>query len=124
MIKYVKDILVYQATKKLELYNEEELKAIKAISEIASKDKLVDLVYQLSELESDIKISTQKTILFQAGIIKLCNKQAKMNETIEERVEKIEKYLKSGKGIATTTATVSGTANPSYVQPARKYGYN
>ena len=59
MIKYVKDILVYQATKKLELYNEEELKAIKAISEIASKDKLVDLVYQLSELESDIKISTQ-----------------------------------------------------------------
>jgi DNA polymerase-3 subunit gamma/tau len=100
MIKYVKDILVYQATGKLELYSEEELTQIKNISEGISKDKLVDLVYQLSELENEIKWSTQKTIMFQAGIIKLCSQQADISSGIEERVEKIEKYLKSGKGIA------------------------
>ena len=55
------------------------------------------MVYQLSELENDIKWSTQKTIIFQAGMIKLCNKQANENKGLEERVEKIEKYLKSGK---------------------------
>lgn len=98
MIKYVKDILVYQATGKLELYNEEELSQIKNISEVVSKNKLVDLVYQLSELESDIKWSTQKTIMFQAGMIKLCNQQADESKQIEERVEKIEKYLKSQRG--------------------------
>lgn len=104
MIKYSKDILVYQATGKLELYNEEELQQIKDISEAVSKNKLVDLIYKLSELENEIKWSTQKTIMFQAGIIKLCNKQADIREGIEQRVEKIEQYLKSGKGVVTSSS--------------------
>lgn len=99
MIKYCKDILVYQATEKLELYNEEELNQIKSISEVVSKNKLVELIYKLSELENEIKWSTQKTIMFQAGMIKLCNKQADISDGIEQRVEKIEKYLKSGRGM-------------------------
>lgn len=99
MIKYVKDVLVYQATGKLELYKEEEINQIKNIAEAVSKNRLVELVYQLSELESNIKTSTQKTIMFQAGIIKLCNQQVEENKKMEERIEKIEKYLKSGKAI-------------------------
>ena len=99
VIKYVKDILVFKASGKLELYNKEEVEEIKKISEKVSKERLIDLVYQLSELENDIKWSTQKTIMFQAGIIKLCNKRADISNDIEKRVEKIEKYLKSGKGI-------------------------
>ena len=106
MIKYVKDILIYQSTKKLELYKEEELEQIKDIAEKASKNRLVDLVYKLSELESEIKWSTQKTIMFQAGMIKLCNQQADLSNGIEERVEKIEKYLKSGKGIVAGASQV------------------
>lgn len=107
MIKYVKDILVYQATGKLELYSEEELSQIKSISEVVAKNKLVNLIYQLSELESEIKYSTQKTIMFQAGIIKLCSKQAEISDGIKERVEKIERYLKSGKGVV--------VSNPNHV---------
>ena len=99
MIKYVKDILVFKTSKKLDLYTEEEMKKISELAEKVSKEKLIDLVYKLSELESDIKWSTQKTIVFQAGIIRLCNKQAEISSDLEERVEKIEKYLKSGKGI-------------------------
>lgn len=104
MIKYIKDILVYKASQKLDLYNEEERNQIKVISEQVSKEKLINLVYQLSELENDIKWSTQKTIMFQAGMIKLCNKQAETSLNLEERVGKIEKYLKSGKGVVTTSA--------------------
>ena len=104
MIKYVKDILVYKSSKKVELYNEEELKKLKELSELVSKERLIDLVYQLSQLESDIKWSTQKTVMFQAGIIKMCNKQlATTDSNIEERIEKIEKYLKSGKLITSNT---------------------
>ena len=110
MIKYVKDILVYQATGKLELYNEEELSVIKDISEKVSKNKLVNLIYQLSELENEIKWSTQKTIMFQAGMIKLCSQEADISSGIEERVAKIEKYLKSGKGIvAPNTSSIPQT---------------
>lgn len=130
MIKYVKDILVYQATKKLEIYNEEELKQIKAIAEAVTKDKLVDLVYQLSELENKIKATTQKTIVFEAGIIRLCSEQAEVSGNLEERVEKIEKYLKSGKVATTamggTSAMGQGvnrvTANPMPTKPAQALG--
>ena len=94
IIKYSKDILVYKATGKLDLYNEKELEDIKILSEKVSKEKLVSLVYELSELENDIKWSTQKTIMFQAGIIKLCNEQNYVTDDIQERLNRIEKYLK------------------------------
>ena len=42
--------------------------------------------------------------MFQAGIIKLCNKQVATDSNIEERIEKIEKYLKSGKAITSNVA--------------------
>ena len=100
IIKYVKDILVYKVSGKLEIYNNEELEQIKKISENVSKERLINIIYDLSELENDIKWSTQKTIMFQAGIIKLCNKTVigeGSNQELEERIEKIENYIKSGK---------------------------
>ena len=94
-IKYVKDILVYKSAKKLELYSNEELEIIEELSDKSTKERLIALVYQLSELENNIKWSTQKTIMFQAGIIKLCNKKQDISDSLEERINKIEKYLKS-----------------------------
>lgn len=117
IIKYIKDILVYKVSGKLELYSEAETEKIKEIAEKISKEKLIQLVYELSELENDIKWSTQKTIMFQAGIIKLCNKQAEISNNIEERVEKIEKYLKSGKAINNQQVNMQASYNNSgYVQ--------
>lgn len=117
MIKYVKDILIYQATKKLDLYNDEEINQIKEIADKTKKTKLVDMVYQLSQLESNIKQSTQKTIMLQAGIIKLCNKEAENSQNIEQRIEKIENYLKSGKAnLAVTQGMPNTTANSNFKQ--------
>ena len=96
IIKYIKDLLVYKATNKINFYNEEEISKIKELTSQTPKEKLINLVYQLSELENDMKWSTQKNIIFQAGIIKLCNKQVEVNNNIEERLNKIEKYLKDG----------------------------
>ena len=112
LIKYIKDILVYKASNNLELYSKDEIEEIKKLCDKISKERLIDLVYELSELENSIKWSTQKAIMFQAGIIKLCNKKAEVSGNIEERVEKIEKYLRSGKGI------VSQNSNVNYVQNA------
>ena len=111
MIKYVKDILVFKTSKKLDLYTEDEIKQIEILSNKVEKERLIDLVYKLSELESEIKWSTQKNIVFQAGIIKLCNKEAENNSNLEKRVEKIEKYLKSGKGIVVNNSIQTNTSN-------------
>ncbi len=111
MIKYTKDLLVYKASQKLDLYSEEEIANIEEISKNISKQDLINMVYELSELENDIKWSTQKTIIFQAGMIKLCNKEKTENKGLEERVEKIEKYLKSGKiGVVQNSAVMGVNA--------------
>ena len=96
MIKYTKDVLVLKTSGKVELYSEDEKKQIEEISKKIEKERLIDLIYSLSELENDMQWSTQKNIVFQAGLINLCNKNRTEKKNLEERVEKIEKYLKSG----------------------------
>lgn len=114
MIKYVKDILLYKTSGKAELYTPEEVNNIKLIADKTEKEKLVYLIYELSSLENDIKWSTQKTIVFQAGMIKLCSKDIGSGNSLEERIEKIENYLKSGKvSIASQVTSVGNTSNVS-----------
>ncbi len=72
VIKYFKDILVYKTTNSLTLYSENEIVEIKKLADIADEQRLLDVIYQLSDLENDIKWSSQKTIMFQTGIIKAC----------------------------------------------------
>lgn len=111
IIKYVKDILIYKSSERTDLYSEEETQNIKDIAEKVTKEKLVNLIYELSNLENNIKWSTQKTIMFQAGIIKLCSKEIGSGDNIEERLEKIENYLKSGKVAIQTSSVQSVTTN-------------
>lgn len=116
IVKYIKDMLVYKACNKLELYSEEEIKDIQELSKDVSKERLISLVYELSELENNIKWSTQKTIMFQAGIIKLCNRLESNTGSLEERIEKIEKYLKSG-NVVQRQVTQNPNAN-TYINPS------
>ncbi len=96
IIKYVKDILIYKTSGKLDLYSEEDLNKIDDISKKIEKERLIKLIYEFSNLDGEMKKSTQKTIMFQAGIIKLCNKENVDNTSLENRISNIEKYLKSG----------------------------
>ena len=121
IIKYIKDILIYKSSKKADLYSEDEIANINAISEKVTKEKLVNLIYELSKLETDMKWSTQKTIMFQAGIIKLCSNEFESSNNIEERVDKIEKYLKSGR-VAVNTMQVPVSATT--VNQTQNYNLN
>lgn len=98
IIKYIKDILIFKASKELEIYNKEEIEAIKELSEATTKERLIKLIYDLSELENDIKLSSQKLIMFQTGIIKLCNQEN--TKDFEARIAKLEKMIASGEGIS------------------------
>lgn len=94
VIKYTKDILVYKATQKLDLYSEEDLQKIKNLVGKVEKQRLLNIIYQLSELENNLKNSTQKTILFQAGVIKICSNQTSGDiMKLEEKVIILEQKL-------------------------------
>ena len=75
IIKYVKDILIYKTTKKLDLYNAKELEQIQTLAEKSTKERLLNIIFFLSDLSNEIKMTTQKTIMFQVGIMKLCTKE-------------------------------------------------
>ena len=126
MIKYCKDILVYKTSGKIDLYNDDEKNQIKEISEKVDKQQLIDIIYDLSEMENEIKRTTQKTIMFQAGMIKLCNQRNKksgdidkslnssVNLNLEKRVEKIENYLKNNRGISQPQIVSQANKNNKY----------
>lgn len=73
IIKYVKDILVFKATGNLDIYSTEEKEEIKKLAEKVDKERLLYIITDLSKLENDMKWSSQKSILFQVEIIKLCS---------------------------------------------------
>ena len=109
IIKYLKDVLVHKATGKADLYSQDEIVNIKNLADKTTKERLINLIYELSNLENDMKWSTQKTIMFQAGIIKLCSKEITTGSNVEERLEKIENYLKSGNIAQVTNNTMSSS---------------
>lgn len=124
IIKYIKDVLLYKSTGKRELYNDEEIEKIKIISDKTSKLNLINLICELSDIENSMKLSTQKLIVLQTGLIKLCNKQlAKTNTNssesggnaqnadLERRVTKIENFLRAG-----NFAKARGNGNVANVQ--------
>ena len=94
IIKFIKDVLILKISSKIDIYSQEEQEYMKNISEEISKEQLMHLIYELSELQNDLKWSTQKTILLEAGIIKLCSEN-NIDSNVEERINKIEKYIKN-----------------------------
>ena len=69
-IKYIKDVLIFKSKGKIELYSKDEMKKIEELSTKTSKEELFGIIKNLSEIENDIKWSTQKNIMFKTVIIK------------------------------------------------------
>ena len=124
IIKYIKDILVYKVGGKLQIYNKEEIEKIKSLAELVSKERLLQIIYDLSELENDMKWSSQRTILFQVEIIKLCSKiiLTKSMENVEKQEQNEAKTAdnlayKQMQSVKTQTNNIKNTA----VQPKKTY---
>ena len=81
IIKYLKDLLVYKTTNNLEIYNNQEKEQMQDLIKITNKENLLQIIYDLSKLANDMKWSSQKSIVFEVGIINACiNKTDEINE--------------------------------------------
>ena len=108
VIKYVKDILVYKSSGDKGTYSETEIMEIAELSKVASSEKLLNIIYELSGLENDIKWSSQKTIMFQTGILKLCFERK--NDGIEDivnRMSELENRIENGNLVVNAVQTNS-----------------
>ncbi len=132
IIKYVKDILLYKTTGKTEMYNNKEIEKIKELSEKISKQELIDLICELSKIENDIKLSSQKVIILQTGLIRLCNLKAENSNSsantygtgdsnLEERVTKIENFLRAGNFVRAKKSNTKDSSEERKVKIEPKY---
>ena len=138
LIKYVKDILLFKSTSNIDTYSIPEKSDIERLSGITTKEDLMNLISCLFELENKVKMSSQKTIVFQAGIIKICNNVVSSNEpsqiqsstayedlnSLAKRVTKIENFLKAsnfvGNGVS-PKVTINVNSNTVKEPPMPKY---
>ena len=114
MIKYMKDILVYKVSGQLQIYNSEEIVQIKELAEIVTKERLLQIIYDLSELENNMKWSTQRNLLFQVEIIKLCSKIETIKNVnyVEKSAENPNKTVVTQQNkLATPSQNVAKKAN-------------
>lgn len=84
-IKYIKDTLVYKVSEHLDLYTSQEKQNIASLAEKISKEELLQLIYNLSKLENDMKFSTQKSIIFETGLLKECISTSSFQEPIQNK---------------------------------------
>ncbi len=97
IIKYVKDILMFKTTKELQIYSKDELEQIAELEKNTSKERLINIIYSLSETENNIKWSSQKNIMLQTGIIKLCaSTQADGLEELKNKINILEQKIATG----------------------------
>lgn len=73
MIKYIKDVLVCKSNANIEIYSEKEKENLKQLANSTTKEELIYIIYELSNLQNEMKWSSQRLIMFQVEIIKLCN---------------------------------------------------
>lgn len=93
LIKFVRDLVVYNATNEQNLYGEEEKSVMKKIISLCNAKELLDLIPELSELQNSMKWALDKEIMFETGILKITmpkeNNKKESNASVISSVGKV-----------------------------------
>ncbi len=82
LIKFIRDLVVFEVTSQNDLYGEDEKEKMKELIKITEKNKLLSLISSLSELQNSMKWAMDKEIIFETGLIKIAMADASSHESI------------------------------------------
>ena len=125
IIKYVKDILVFKATGKVQIYSADEIEQIKQLAGTVSKERLLYIITDLSKLENDMKWSSQKSILFQVEIIRLCSENIlqapveTVNNGTTKQTKTVNNSIASTANVSSNLSKVGATSNTASTSPQK-----
>ena len=90
LIKLVRDIVIYKIDGSLVAYSDEEKDIINNIFAQSDKAVFLSLISKLSEVQNNLKWSTEPSIMFETGMIKICleGNDGKETNNIEDNIEK------------------------------------
>ncbi len=83
LIKMMRDVLMIKANCTLSNYNQDEMNKILSLAGNANKEDIIYTIDELSLLDSKMKWATDREIIFETGIIKICLKNFKEKDKIE-----------------------------------------
>lgn len=110
---YLRNLLLLQGFDKMEEvldYSTEQLERLKAITRQFEGDTLMRYIRIFSDLSNQIKYSSQKRILIELALIKLCHPQMEEDHTsLVERIRILEEKLEKGVAIPAQPAQQSET---------------
>lgn len=97
---YLRNLLLVQSSDEMEDVldiSTENLALLKEEAEMVEAEELIRYIRIFSELSNQVKYSSQKRVLIEIALIKLCRPQMEKDETsLLERIRQIEKQLEQG----------------------------
>lgn len=116
LIQYIRNLLIIKAvgTKESILdLSTEDLESLLRQSGILHQDEIVYYIKNLSELEQKIKFASQKRVLVEIELLKLCQSTGdESREGVLERLRRIEKQLDDGVKVTEVIREVKAVAVP------------
>ena len=120
-IQYLRNLMFVKSAEHLEDFLEvssENLAQLKEEAEMIETETLMRYIRVFSELSGQIKYSTQKRVLIEVALIKLCKPQMEKNyDSILERIHALETQLEKGVVEAVPAAATEKKPEPAKEQP-------
>ena len=123
-IQYLRNLMFVQSADHLEDFLEvssENLAQLKEEAKMIDPESLMRYIRVFSELSGQIKYSTQKRVLVEVALIKLCKPQMEQTyDSILDRLNALEKQLENGVMVAASAAVAEKKPEPVKEQPRVK----
>lgn len=71
LIKFIRDLLMLQISDNLVVYKDEEKARMQALINNCTKDRLLELITEISLLQNSMKWATDKEVIFETGLIRI-----------------------------------------------------
>ena len=105
---YLRNLLLLQSSDDMEEVldiSKDNLEALKEEAKLVKPETLIRYIRVFSELSNQVKFATQKRIMIEIAIIKLCKPQMeKSYDSVLDRINSIEKKLEKGIPVAAPSA--------------------
>ncbi|MCM1258777.1 MAG: DNA polymerase III subunit gamma/tau [Roseburia sp.] len=106
---YLRNLLLVKSSGDLEDVldmSAENLERLKEEAEMIGEDRIIRYIRIFSELSGQVKYSSQKRVLLEVALIKLCHPQMEQDHTsLLERIRQLEKKIEQGIPMASSQAS-------------------
>ncbi len=91
LIKFIRDLIVFNTTLEINAYDEEEKKSMKSLLESCNATELLNLISDLSEIQNNMKWAIDKEVMFETGIVKFMISKVNKKEELKTKIESEDK---------------------------------